>query len=235
MKKPATCRPPARRRAQSSRHPYAAEDRALFTQAAAVLQEAAMTDEPHQHSGESDRLLRIASDVSLRAARSSASRDLENTAYDVAACINAARLVPGDAESAQRSALLAQAAQALARIADTPVDDIVPPRAALAALQERMEQAGAHGAAGAGTPAQWRELARQANHEVQQLVQVMVRIDATRVEQEHVAMHGMAARIGLLSEIVFLAAALHGESREDWDTPAFSEVQALFHGGLGNG
>lgn len=225
MKKPATCRPPARRRAQSSRYPHAAEDRALFTQAAAVLQEAAMTDEPHQHSGESDRLLRIASDVSLRAARSSASRDLENTAYDVAACINAARLVPGDAESAQRSALLAQAAQALARIADTPVDDIVPPRAALAALQERMEQA--------GTPAQWRELARQANHEVQQLVQVMVRIDATRVEQEHVAMHGMAARIGLLSEIVFIAAALHGESREDWDTPDLREVQALFHGGLG--
>lgn len=182
-------------------------------------------------SGESDRLLRIASDVSLRAARAVASRDLENAAYDVAACINAARLVPGDAESAQRSTLLAQAAQALAWIADTPVDHIVPPRAALAALQQKLEPAGEPVTAGAGTPAQWRELARQANHEVQQLVQVMVRIDATEVEQEHVAVHGMAARIGLLSEIVFLAAALHGESREDWDTPAFREVQALFHGG----
>lgn len=232
MKNPATCPSPARRRARPSPYQHAAEDRALFTQAAAVLSQAAMTDEPHRHSGESDRLLRIASDVSLRAARTAASRDLENTAYDVAACINAARQVPGDAESAQRSTLLAQAAQALAQIADAPVDDIVPPRAALAALQEQMADADRH--PNAGSAAQWRELARQANHEVQQLAQVLVRIDATGVEQEHVAVHGMAARIGLLSEIVFIAAALHGESREGWDAPNFRELQAIFHGGLGH-
>lgn len=231
MKNPAIAPSPARRRARPSQYQHAAEDRALFTQAAAALYEAAMTDEPHRHSGESDRLLRIASDVSLRAARSAASRDLENTAYDVAACINAARLVPGDAESAQRSTLLAQAAQALARIADVPVDDIVLPRAALAALQERMADADMN--ADTGEPAQWRELARQANHEVQQLAHALVRIDATGVEQEHAVVHGMAARIGLLSEIVFIAAALHGLRREESGAPAIGKLQALFHGALG--
>lgn len=101
------------------------ECRALFEMVAQCLRDASLTDEPHKFSGESDRLLRIGSHIALEASKMGSPDHHENEAYDVAACINAARLVPDDVESAVRTALIDTAAVALASIAVTTPEQIV--------------------------------------------------------------------------------------------------------------
>ncbi|WP_448677994.1 hypothetical protein [Delftia acidovorans] len=214
--------------AKPPRKKLAAAHRALFQQAAEALQQAAMTAEDHRHGGESDRLLRIASGVARSAAQADSSRDqqdLQDIAFDVAACINAARLVPGHAESAPRSGLLGQAAQALSQISETPADHIVSPRATLARLQAQ--------SVADPVPAQWRDLARQANYEAQQLAQALMQMGHRQDTETHVVAHGMAARIAQLTEIVFVAAALHGEHRDGWGSPVLRDVRHIFEGGMG--
>ncbi len=214
--------------AKPPRKKLAAAHRALFQQAAEALQQAAMTAEDHRHGGESDRLLRIASGVARSAAQADPSRDLrdlQDMAFDVAACINAARLVPGHAESAPRSGLLGQAAQALSQISETPADHIVFPRATLARLQAQ--------SVADPVPAQWRDLARQANYEAQQLAQALMQMGHRQDTETHVVAHGMAARIAQLTEIVFVAAALHGEHRDGWGSPVLRDVRHIFEGGMG--
>lgn len=214
--------------AKPPRKKLAAAHRALFQQAAEALQQAAMTAEDHRHGGESDRLLRIASGVARSAAQADSSRDLrdlQDIAFDVAACINAARLVPGHAESAPRSGLLGQAAQALSQISETPADHIVFPRTTLARLQAQSVADPA--------PAQWRDLARQANYEAQQLAQALMQMGHRQDTETHVVAHGMAARIAQLTEIVFVAAALHGEHRDGWGSPVLRDVRHIFEGGMG--
>ncbi|WP_232240482.1 hypothetical protein [Delftia sp. HK171] len=187
-----------------------------------------MTAEDHRHGGESDRLLRIASGVARSAAQADSSRDLrdlQDIAFDVAACINAARLVPGHAESAPRSGLLGQAAQALSQISETPADHIVFPRTTLARLQAQ--------SVADPVPAQWRDLARQANYEAQQLAQALMQMGHRQDTETHVVAHGMAARIAQLTEIVFVAAALHGEHRDGWGSPVLRDVRHIFEGGMG--
>ncbi|EPD39202.1 hypothetical protein HMPREF9701_03167 [Delftia acidovorans CCUG 274B] len=96
------------------------ESRALFRMASQALHEASRTDEPHGFSVESDRLLRIGSGIALQASTAN-KEEHESAAYDVAACINAARLVPGDTESTARTAFIATAAAALGQVTgDTP-------------------------------------------------------------------------------------------------------------------
>ncbi|APE47817.1 hypothetical protein BO996_08080 [Delftia sp. HK171] len=214
--------------AKPPRKKLAAAHRALFQQAAEALQQAAMTAEDHRHGGESDRLLRIASGVARSAAQADSSRDLrdlQDIAFDVAACINAARLVPGHAESAPRSGLLGQAAQALSQISETPADHIVFPRTTLARLQAQ--------SVADPVPAQWRDLARQANYEAQQLAQALMQMGHRQDTETHVVAHGMAARIAQLTEIVFVAAALHGEHRDGWGSPVLRDVRHIFEGGMG--
>lgn len=214
--------------AKPPRKKLAAAHRALFQQAAEALQQAAMTAEDHRHGGESDRLLRIASGVARSAAQADSSRDLrdlQDIAFDVAACINAARLVPGHAESAPRSGLLGQAAQALSQISETPADHIVFPRTTLARLQAQ--------SVADPVPAQWRDLARQANYEAQQLAQALMQMGHRQDMETHVVAHGMAARIAQLTEIVFVAAALHGEHRDGWGSPVLRDVRHIFEGGMG--
>lgn len=214
--------------AKPPRKKLAAAHRALFQQAAEALQQAAMTAEDHRHGGESDRLLRIASGVARSAAQADSSqdlRDLQDIAFDVAACINAARQVPGHAESAPRSGLLGQAAQALSQISETPADLIVFPRTTLARLQAQ--------SVADPVPAQWRDLARQANYEAQQLAQALMQMGHRQDTETHVVAHGMAARIAQLTEIVFVAAALHGEHRDGWGSPVLRDVRHIFEGGMG--
>lgn len=194
---------------------------ALFQQAAEALQQAAMTAESHRHGGESDRLLRIASDVARSAARAGASQDLQSMAFDVAACINAARRVTGDAEPDPRSRLLAEAAQALSRISEKPVDEIVWP---LATLADRAVDP---------LHSQWRELARQANYEAHQLARALMQQVELQDTERHIVAHGLAARISQLTEIVFVAAALHGEHRDGWGSQTLLDLRGLFHGGMG--
>lgn len=223
---PLSGRAPTRSQPTPSTPDFIATDRALFTEVSVLLQQAAMTDEDHRHSGESDRLLRIASDVSRRAARAIEAKDLQNMAFDVAACINAARLVPGDAESAQRSGLLAEAATRLAEISETPMEKIVFPRTSVLAPPADMAM---------GREEQpWREFARQANHEAQQLARTLMQVSQAHAADDHAVVHGMAARIAQLSEIVFLAAALHGEDRGSRGTQSLCAMQRIFHGDIGH-
>lgn len=76
-----------------------------------LLDEASATNEQHAWSGDSDRLLRIAhniaDDASIRTPNAS---DAESVAFNIAALIRAAKLVPGDSESEERRNLLDQAA-----------------------------------------------------------------------------------------------------------------------------
>lgn len=115
-------------------------DAALFREAGEFLKDAAEIDKLHERSGESDRLLRIGGMIALRAAEGVLSSPwVDATAYDVAACINAARLIPGDVESAERTELIASAAERLAALTECKAEDVVridvprpswPPRAA---------------------------------------------------------------------------------------------------------
>jgi len=73
------------------------------------------TPEQHARSGESDRLLTITAILATTAARKNGSSD---DAYDIVACINAARLVPGDVESRERTKYIDAAAAKLASILD---------------------------------------------------------------------------------------------------------------------
>lgn len=76
-----------------------------------LLLSASKTDEAHSLSGDSDRLLRIAAGLADRAHTNTPDYDdAERTAFDIAALIKAAKLVPGDTESAERADLINQAA-----------------------------------------------------------------------------------------------------------------------------
>lgn len=106
--------------------PVVSEDAHLFEQAGNFLNAASGTDEAHGYRGESDRLLRIAASVAFDAAKGKPSNTTSaDTAYDIAACINAARLVPGDAESAQRASLITCAAESLAAITGDMVREMI--------------------------------------------------------------------------------------------------------------
>jgi len=133
--------------------------------------------------------------------------------------------VPGDAESGPRTRLLAEAAQALVQISESPVDGIVFPRTTLYELQARLDTG--------ATPSQWRELAREANYEVQQLAQVLMQMGDHQNTESQIVAHGMAARISQLSKIVYVAAALHGEHRDGWGSPVLRDVRHIFEGGMG--
>ena len=103
-----------------------------------LLNEAYATDEQHGWSGDSDRLLRVAHNIADEAMiRTPNAEDAEGVAFDIAALIRAAKLVPGDAESDQRRELLDQAAVQLNWLTkcDTAGANCIDPGAARPALQ----------------------------------------------------------------------------------------------------
>ncbi|MEJ5128181.1 hypothetical protein WH367_19230 [Comamonas sp. MYb21] len=102
------------------------EDSALFAEVGDFLAQASGTDEDHAFSGESDRLLSIGAMIAFDAAKGHFSNsNAENTVYDIAACINSARLVPGDDESVERTLHINNAAERLAIIAGMPVHQMI--------------------------------------------------------------------------------------------------------------
>lgn len=106
--------------------PLAPAAATLFAEVGDFLALASGTDEDHAFSGESDRLLSIGAMIALDAAQGKFSNtNAENTAYDVAACINAARLVPDDDESVERTLHIDNAAQRLAAIAGMQVHQMI--------------------------------------------------------------------------------------------------------------
>lgn len=100
-------------------------DKPLFVAVAGLLRNAWLTAEDHAYSGDSDRLI---STAIMLADSAPTDEDLgkgQNRAFDIAACINAARLVPGDAESPERTAYLAQVGIILAEITETAPEQIL--------------------------------------------------------------------------------------------------------------
>lgn len=92
-----------------------------------ALEAASETDEKHDRSGDSDRLLRIASeDADKHGANANTAESAREFAFDLAAMIKSARRVPGDVESVQRTQHLERAVAQLAWMADIDADDLVP-------------------------------------------------------------------------------------------------------------
>jgi len=112
-KAPATPGKLAASRKQAKHQANSTEEaiKAAFGIVSALLEDACATDEPHAWSGDSDRLLRIAHDLSAEGHNNPPnSYEADRLAYDIAALIRAARLVPGDTESDERRVLIDQAA-----------------------------------------------------------------------------------------------------------------------------
>lgn len=156
--------------------------------------------------------------------------DVTRAAFDIAALIRAARLVPGDSEGTQRKALLDQAAVQLNWLTECDkagqdcCDPGVPRPAAPNA--ERLDRT-----PGISDEAECIELARQATYEIQKLAAAMQLVaEQLSNEEDHPIAHGLMARIIVLSEITFHAAALHGEGRAE--SAPLKELQRAFKGGI---
>lgn len=94
--------------------------RTLFSGLADALREASLTDEPHSYSGDSDRLLRIAADLASAATDEALEgEEAQHRAFDIAAVVHAAQLVPADTCGQERTALLERAGGILNILADT--------------------------------------------------------------------------------------------------------------------
>lgn len=101
-----------------------------FQAVANALDSAARTDEPHEWSGDSDRLLRIGADLARRFASTGLeAKDVGRCAHDVTALVKAARLVPGDTESQERAAFLEAAIAPLAWLTEDLVENVIHPGA----------------------------------------------------------------------------------------------------------
>lgn len=120
--------PKARNAAKATAAPAKTFDaREAWKNIGKMLDAAYQTDETHERSGESDRLLRIASQLASNAAapdffeelvaEANIGDEMAHYAFDVAALINAARLVPGDKESTIRRGYIDAAARLLHHLA----------------------------------------------------------------------------------------------------------------------
>lgn len=177
-----------------------------FGEVETLLNAAYMTEEDHAWSADSDRLLCIAHGLADEAyIRPPVGAEIDRVAFDTAALIRAARLVPGDGESPERKILLDQAAAHLNWITGSSEDCCDPgaprPSAPSAAAED------------ASRSADLRECARAACYEIQSLAQAMQTIsERDNAAENHPVVHGVMARIIVLSEIVYHAALLHGEA-----------------------
>lgn len=202
-----------------------------FGQVESLLGAAHLTDENHEWSGDSCRLLRVAHGLAAQAHRHPpVGHEIEQFAFDIAALIRAARMVPGDSESAERAALVDQAAVHLNWLTECDTagqnccDPGVPRPAAPNAV--RLDQT-----PGTSDEAECIELARQATYEITKLAETMQLVaNQLSTEEDHPITHGLMARIIVLSEITFHAAALHGRGRSE--SAPLKELQRAFKGAI---
>ena len=182
---------------------------AAFSQVETLLNEAYMTDEDHKWSGDSDRLLDIAHNLADKAMiEPPKGEEIDRVAFNIAALIRAARLVPGDGESQQRKTLLDQAAVHLNWITECDVhgEDCCDPGAPRQAAPREAAEESAH-------KTEMRECARTACYEIQCLAEAMqIVAEKFGSSEDQPVAHGIMARIIVLSEIVYHAAQLHGEA-----------------------
>lgn len=205
--------------------------KAAFGQIEVLIQAAHDIDEDHPWSGDSDRLLRMAFVMAGQAHASPPTGfATERIAFDIAALIRAARLVPGDSESQPRKALIDQAAVHLNWLTETAsigvdsCDPEVPRPAAPGAMLPSLPGS-------ASDEAECIELARQATYEIQKLAETMQMVAGQLGnEEDQPIAHGLMARILVLSDITYHAAALHGEGRAE--SAPLKELQRAFKGSL---
>ncbi len=201
-----------------------------FGQVELLLKEALAINEVHLWSGDSERLLLVASGLAGEArANPPTGHEIESAAFDIAALVRAARLVPGDEESPPRTALINQAAAHLNWLTECDMGSedccdpgVSRPTAPGAAPRNQTSYP--------SEEAECLELARQANYEIQRLAETMQVLAEHFGNEDHPIANGIAARIIVLSEIVFNAAALHGQGRAE-SLPA-NKLQRAFKGGL---
>lgn len=202
--------------------------KAAFSQVEVLLNEAYMTDEAHEWSGDSDRLLDIAHSLADKAMiEPPIGPEMSRVAFNIAALIRASRLVPGDGESQQRKALVDQAAVHLNWLTECDIcgsdccDPGVPRPAHPGATRPIRP--------GTSEEAECFELARQATYEIQKLAETMQTVaEQLGNEEDHPIANGIMARIIVLSEIAFNAAALHGGGRSE--SRPLSELRRAFKG-----
>ena len=164
-------------------------------------------------------LLTAKADIEHFAERATHAQDMAGDfALDIAALIKAARRAPGPAEPAEAKKLLDQAMADLAWIADMPVAELMEDAAASAAQQQDQEER--------------LKLARGANYQIERLAQTLILLADQLDADAQPVFHGLAARIALLSEIVYSAGRLHGEDPAEVGTPPLKELQHIFGGGL---
>lgn len=202
-----------------------------FGQIGALLGAAHMTKESHEWSGDSCRLLRVAHGLAAQARLNPPEGfEIEDSAYDIAALVRSARLVPGDSESAERKALIDQAAvhinwltecdAAGVNCCDPGIPRPAAPNAPPATAPDHETNTG------------YRELARQANYEIMKLAEALQTLTMHEGSEEHPVTYGIAARVRMLAEVVFHGAELHGTTREEIGTPELAELQRRVQGGL---
>lgn len=218
--------PPADRTAT---HNFPADAiKAAFGKVEVLLSEAYMTDEGHEWSGNSDRLLSIAQGLADKAeiAPPQGTR-ISQVAFDIAALICAARLVPGDKEGPRRKALIDQAAVHLNWLTecDTSGSDCCDPGVPRPAPPNTTPPGQP---TGTSEEAECLELARQATYEIEKLAEAMQVMSEHFGNEDHPIANGIAARTIVLSEIIFHAAALHGEGRAE--SRPLQELQRAFKG-----
>lgn len=105
-----------------------------FGEIGSALLAAARTDEARNESGDSNRLLRVAGNLADAAQFHPAASGAEYLAFDIAALVKAALLVPSDVPSAERKACIEEARPHLVQLTDCL--DVLEPVAPAQAAQD---------------------------------------------------------------------------------------------------
>jgi hypothetical protein len=201
-----------------------------FGQIEALLCAAHATGESHEWSGDSCRLLRIAHGLAAQASKHPpAGHEIDQAAFDIAALIRAARIVPGDSESPERKVLVDQAAVHLNWLTECDVSgrDCCDPGVPRPAAPNAMEPSQPDDIG----ETECIELARQAVYEIQKLAETtQMVVDQLGSEEDRPIVFGLMARIRVLTNVAFQAAALHGDGRAE--SESLTELQSAFKGGL---
>ena len=128
--------------------------------------------------------------------------------------------------------LLNEAQNSLADVVLGVMLPVLPESGADLASMRTDKTAAPADSAGSEEEAAYRELARSAAYEIQKLAEAMQIVNEQMATEDHPITHGVMARISMLSEIVFHAAALHGGTRSEWGGYALADLQRKFRGAL---
>ena len=193
-------------RVPESRIPDPGTRQSVFLDMATSFYEAAQTDEAECNSGDSNRLLLHAFCEANRVAerRVLSAEAAEEEALNLAALVKAALRVPGDVASKDRRGRLEAAYPLLAELTNSTLEELF------------------------GSPEDdYMAIARDANFEVESLVEMMHVYEDAKGNAESVAYRSAFSRIMLLTEIVFHATKMGGS---DSPVPPLDEMRRRLRG-----